>query len=277
MVALAAARARLPGAPRPVLTLHSGMCPAYLAARGERREIARAVCSSYGRVIAVSQEVAAALERCGVPPEGIAVIPAFLAAGLSPGAPPRGFAALRAARAPLFCAALGPGPVYGEDLLLEAFARARRREPRAGLVVFGRGSLDGSSARVGLSGGVLAAGELAHPQALGVVARSDVFVRPTLADGDALSVREALSLGRAVVASAVVERPPGCVLFRGGDPSALVAAMLHAARVPPTPIGRWAPVRDAFEQLLDVYRVAADGRPIPSDSSASVQAPCSSP
>src|SRR5919206_618325 len=61
LVAIAAARARLPGAPRGVLTLHSGLCPAWLAARADRREVARRVCAAYGRVVAVNDAIADAL------------------------------------------------------------------------------------------------------------------------------------------------------------------------------------------------------------------------
>ena len=44
--------------------------------------------------------------------------------------------------------------------------------------------------------------------------KSDVFVRPTNTDGDALSVREAISYNIPAVASDVVERPDGTILFR---------------------------------------------------------------
>jgi len=278
LVALAASRARLAAAPAPVLTLHSGLCPAYLAGRADRREGVRAICASFGQVIAVSVEVAAAVEGCGVPAERIAVIPAFLAAGVAPGAPPRRFAALRQARAPLFAAAIAPGPTYGVDLLLAAFAAVRAREPRAGLVVFGPGSDRGPSATVGLRGGVLALGEIDHAAALGVMAASDVFVRPTRGDGDAVSVREALSLGRPVVASAVGHRPPGCLLFPAGDAGALAAAMLEVTRLPPAaPVERTLSVRDPFEALLDIYRSLADERPAAGDRGGLGEIPCSSP
>ena len=45
----------------------------------------------------------------------------------------------------------------------------------------------------------------------------DLFLRPTSSDGDAVSVREALSLGVPVVASDCVPRPPGAVTYRTGD------------------------------------------------------------
>ena len=286
-VAHAAVRARLPGGPRPLLTLHSGLCPAFLAASPARRDAARQVCSRAGAVVAVNRELRDALLACGVPLERVTVLPAFLGSGLTPGAPPRRLAAVRQACAPLYCAAVAPTPTYGEDLLLAAFAALRRREPRAGLVVFGPGSERGPSAAIGLGGGVLALGELDHAEALAVIAACDVFVRPTRADGDALTVREALSLGRTVVASDVGHRPPGCLLFPAGDARGLGARLAEASRrAAAPPVGRVAPVRAPIEVLLELYRALAAGRappaepprttpPIPSDSSAALEAPCS--
>nr|WP_315176145.1 glycosyltransferase [uncultured Flavobacterium sp.] len=42
---------------------------------------------------------------------------------------------------------------------------------------------------------------------------SDILLRPTLSDGDSLMVREALSVGTIVVASDIVDRPEGVLLF----------------------------------------------------------------
>lgn len=47
--------------------------------------------------------------------------------------------------------------------------------------------------------------------------RTDVYVRPTSTDGDSLSVREALEAGAQVVASNVVKRPDGCLVYKQGD------------------------------------------------------------
>lgn len=50
-----------------------------------------------------------------------------------------------------------------------------------------------------------------------LIEMTDLVLRPTNTDGDALTVREALFLGKPVIASDVVTRPPGTVIFRSRD------------------------------------------------------------
>jgi glycosyltransferase involved in cell wall biosynthesis len=59
----------------------------------------------------------------------------------------------------------------------------------------------------------------------------DVFLRPTIEDGDSISVREALSLGVPVVASRVGMRPSGAILFRPGDVDEMLAKIELAMAV----------------------------------------------
>ncbi|HEX9050634.1 MAG TPA: glycosyltransferase, partial [Anaeromyxobacter sp.] len=218
LVAIAGGRARRPSSPRGVLTIHSGLCPAWLAASPRRRDVAAWACAAYARVVAVSEEIAGALAAAGVPARRIAILSPFSPSMLAPGAPPPGLVAFRAARAPLFAAALAPGRIHGADVLAAAFARVRARDPGAGLVAFGPGT-------EALAGeGILALGDVPHGAALAVIAAADVLVRPTRADGDAVSVREALALGTGVVATAVGHRPPGCLLVAPGDAAALAVA-----------------------------------------------------
>jgi hypothetical protein len=92
-------------------------------------------------------------------------------------------------------------------------------------------------------------GELPEPQALAVVQVSDVFVRPTFADGDAISVREALALGVRCVASDAAVRPNGVRCFRRGDATDLERVLGDALAAPAN-----APVRfDAGPALLHLY------------------------
>ncbi len=251
LVALAAGRARHPRAPRGVLTLHSGSAPAWLRGGTERRRLAAAACAGCGRVIAVNEEIAAELRNAGVPPVRISVLPPFSPAALDRVAPPPAFTTFRAAHAPVLAAALLDSPIYGAELLREAFAALRRRHPRAGLVVFGRGT-EGAAFR---APGTLALGEIGHGEALGMLEASDVFVRPTRADGDSVSVREALALGCRVVASEVGHRPPGCLLFPVGDAAAL-SARLEEAVVAARPGGGAGGAKtgdDPFDAIVATY------------------------
>jgi glycosyltransferase involved in cell wall biosynthesis len=267
LVALAGGRARRPGAPRGVLTIHSGLCPAYLAAGAGRRAIARAACAGYARIVAVNGGIAAALAAAGVARARIAVLPPFSPALLGPREPPEVLGPFRAAHAPLFAAALAHGAVYGADALLPAFGAVRSLLPRAGLVVFGPGT-----AGAGFAGeGILGLGLVSHGAALAAIEAADVFVRPTLADGDALSVREALALGRAVVATAAGHRPPGCLLVRPDDRAALAAGMLEAAAAPPVPAAR-PDGPDPFDALAATYAALAASRPLPDGGRDAVRA-----
>jgi glycosyltransferase involved in cell wall biosynthesis len=61
---------------------------------------------------------------------------------------------------------------------------------------------------------------------------ADIMLRPTLTDGDSLSVREALFLGKTVIASDVVTRPEGVVLYRNGSTEDLLLKMGSLIRHP---------------------------------------------
>ncbi|MEO7524384.1 MAG: hypothetical protein ABIT58_09840 [Ferruginibacter sp.] len=50
-----------------------------------------------------------------------------------------------------------------------------------------------------------------------LIENTDIVIRPTNTDGDALTVREAIFLGKASLASDVVERPAGTILFKTRD------------------------------------------------------------
>jgi glycosyltransferase involved in cell wall biosynthesis len=148
---------------------------------------------------------------------------------------------------------IAPRPEYGTEILLQAFARVRGAIAAAKLALYGPGS---DSVR---APGVHAFGELHRAQALALMGAADVFVRPTLADGDSVSVREALALGCAVVATDVGNRPPEVRLVPAGDAAALADAMAAEAAVldanparTPVPAGA-----DNLSRILSLYGVEA--------------------
>jgi glycogen synthase len=231
-----------------LITLHSGLGPGWLLENLARRALARGILAQFARVIAVSAPIRDALAQCGV--KRVEVVPAFSRQFVRPGEPPEGLAAVRASAAPLYCAMVAPRAEYGESVLLSAFARARARLPSAALALYGPGS---DSVR---EEGVIGFGELHRERALGLMAASDVFVRPTLADGDSVSVREALALGLRVVATSVGHRPPEVRLVPPGDVGALADALVALAKAGPRPAPASGAV-DSLERILSLYGVKA--------------------
>ena len=232
---------------RSAVTLHSGLLPGYLAGMPNRQRIARAALAGFGRIVAVSTAVRESLASAGVTRAKILELPAFWPGSVQPGLPSDAALAIRQRFTPLLSAAIAPSPVYGLRVLASALALLRKQRPELGCVVFGPASKELVREE---DDAIVALGELAHADALAVMRQSDLFVRPTTIDGDALSVREALSLGVRTVASDAATRPQGVQLFRTGDPFALADAIeLALAQPRPEPHGD-----DALPKLLQIYR-----------------------
>ena len=113
---------------------------------------------------------------------------------------------------------------YGFELLLGLVKRLGPLFPGVGLVLAINYVRDPEHKQMfreelrasGLEDNVLIVEELGENY-LELVRRSDIFLRPTYTEGDALSVRESLHFGVATVASDCAPRPDGCVLFKTGD------------------------------------------------------------
>ncbi len=58
--------------------------------------------------------------------------------------------------------------------------------------------------------------------------KTDVFIRPTITDGDSVSIRECLFLDTPVVASDAVKRPKGCHIFPNRDFDAMLKLTIEA-------------------------------------------------
>jgi glycosyltransferase involved in cell wall biosynthesis len=251
LLALACTLFRARDAPAPLLTVHSGLTARFLAVSRHRRALARLICQRFGLVVAVDAHVAAALAEVGAPTERLCIVPAFSARGVDPGDVPTDIADLRQRISPLLCAAVTERPVYGARALFQALPAIAKEHPAVGAVLFGPRSQElrllAQAYRV--EDRVACLGELARARAQAVISACDVFVRPTLADGDAITVREAMQLGRPVAASAVGYRPAGVALFRPGDPEELARAVLQALACGPIP----PPPMDGVAQVLELY------------------------
>jgi glycosyltransferase involved in cell wall biosynthesis len=234
-----------------ILTIHSGMSPAYLKDRGLGRLLAWTACKFYRHIIAVNSEISDVLRSLSVPEAHIEILPAFLPAPAAGMELPGDFESWSRSHDPVISTALFFRPEYGFDLLVQAVSKLRKTHPRLGCVVMG----DSESRPEGLQPHMFAIGDVTHESCLAVMARSDVFVRTTFSDGDSISVREALALGTPVVASDVVRRPAGTLSFKTGDASDLVLKVESLLSGPaPRFSVRSEPGENGIHRLLELYQ-----------------------
>ncbi len=260
------ALARLLAGPAPfVVTLHSGILPQYLGGLSRAARFAvRRLLLSVDRIACVSAATAEAVVALGVPREHVIVASPFIGEGLADAAPTP---YRRNGEILVSVMAAEPPALYGLDLVRDAFPSVVRSRPAARLVVFGTGGADRALAdelrERGFGDRVEAIGELEHDSVLALLRASDVFLRPTRADGDSMAVREALAVGCRVVASDAAVRPPGTVVFPAGDAAGFADGVDRALD---TPRGA---VRgdDGLATMVSLYR-ALGWQPRPAPTSA---------
>ena len=215
-----------------VLTIHSGLFPGYVSRLGRLgRHVTGWILRSFTAVIAVNPEIGRAMRSLGLPDGKLSVIPAFLGvreAGALAG-PDR---ALVEGRRPFLVAVAGGDrdPEMGIPTVIKALPALIEAHPGLCAVFVGwqvgrKTSAMIESARLGAN--AICLGELSHERCLQFLRHADVVVRSTFADGDAITVREALALGIPVVASDTAFRPEGVVLFRKGDSQDLADKVLQ--------------------------------------------------
>jgi len=184
------------------------------------------------RVIAVNGLIRDELLKIGLEPASVPLIPAFIPP------PATGENDSVSNQVKDFCRDKSPillatgafvkragEDLYGLEMLVNMMCSVLRTFPRAGLVVYMGGMLrsdesDFKDLLARLEAEPLKSHVLLHrsrEEFHPALHLADVFVRPTRADGDAVSVREALHLGVPSVVSDAAPRPEGVVLFKSGD------------------------------------------------------------
>lgn len=117
--------------------------------------------------------------------------------------------------------------LYGVDLAMQAFDLLRQDFPKAGLLIV-LGNPNGKTLELGKNSYLLSE----WPDEMWpLIAESDLFIRPTRSDCNAISVMEALWLGVSVVASDICERPAGTILFKSGDVGDLYEKMKQVLEI----------------------------------------------
>ncbi len=131
-------------------------------------------------------------------------------------------------------------PLYGVDIIVEAFIRASREEPTLRLVILGdgsqRASLERRLAEAGLSDRVVFEGQVSHEDLPGYFQESDLYLSASHSDGSSVSLLEAMASGLPALVSDIPGNKEWVIpgengwLFRDDDAGGLADGMVSAAR-----------------------------------------------
>jgi glycogen(starch) synthase len=269
LLALAALASSLPGR-KTVLTFHSGGYPRSPTGRSAQPfSIRGLILRRLDRVIGVNQELVDLFVRFGMPRERVRLIPPHGIANAAPASQlPGTLAGFFTTHDPVLVSVSGLEPEYDLSTQIAALGILRERYPRAGLILIGSGSLAEALivhiGRTAFAEHVFLSGDVPHTVALRAIADGTVFLRTTLYDGDAISVREALHLGTPVVATDTAPRPPEVTLVCPRDPKGLADAIgrrLATGPVKTTGVplddSPLAAVLALYEELVPVRRACA--------------------
>jgi glycogen synthase len=201
--------------------------------------VTRSALRTFDVLIAVSVEIEPSLRTVGQP---VKMIPAYLPARDEEAQLSRQAAAFMSGGANVVVAAYRlsvdhrGATIYGLETAVQAYASAARIQGDLQLAVF-LASEPGSHREHQLLRNMIAAvddeqirsriGVFYGEPLTAAFEFTSVFLRPTLTDGDAVSIREALAAGVPVVASDVVRRPRGVVTL-GFEVSQWCTAILEA-------------------------------------------------
>ena len=256
-----------------VYTNHSGNFGEWAGRQRLTRPLLRFSVSLASRVIALNEDQRQAYLSLGYPEERLPVIIPFVGACGGVSRLPTEVEAFASRHSPLICASGGWRQLYGLESFVVAFAELRQSEEFAGagavaLMSFSahdeqsyREEIQNEVAARGLADHImfLPSGQTPHEEAIALIRASDVFVRPSLHDGDSVSVREALSLGTATVASDTGLRPEGCLVYEPGNASALKRLLREACagQSSGTFVVQPSAGDESFDRTLALYRELA--------------------
>lgn len=211
------------GRGRSVLTVHSGGYPLSPAARhATPNSLQGRILRRFSRVIAVNEPISEVFHRFGLRPDRIKVIcPYSLQRPDEKVTVPTSLADFVGRHSPLLISVGGLERDYDPLFQIAAMDYIVSDFPNAGLLMVGDGSMrrevEHAAANSGHNDVIYVAGNVEHAITLHLINNSDVLLRTTLFDGDAISVREALLMGTPVIATDNGMRPDGVHLIRPGD------------------------------------------------------------
>lgn len=244
-----------------VLTLHSGGAPSAFNASGRiKKRMVVHLLRRFDRLIAVGPVLADWICDFGLEVSRVTTLSSFLPPTVTYSAEvDELLRTLRQDKRRLVLLSGFAQPHYGFHIFLDALERLPARVRAAvGVVFVWYSSVDRSYAeqlqrRLKATGSHLVLRNLAPSHFAYLMSQVDVYVRPTLFDGDGVAMREAGYLEKQVVASNVAIRPKGVEEFRSEDSADLARALTLVLANPMA--GRFTQDADAnATSMLEIYR-----------------------
>jgi glycosyltransferase involved in cell wall biosynthesis len=130
--------------------------------------------------------------------------------------------------------------LYGVDIIVEAFVRAAREEPKLRLVIVGSGSqrenLERRLAEAGLSHRAVFKGHVSHEELPAYYQNSDLYVSASHSDGSSVSLLEAMASGLPALVSDIPGNKEWVIpgengwLFKDNDAGSLADGLVSVVR-----------------------------------------------
>ncbi len=230
----------LPGK-KSVVTFHSGGYAREGVKFAEPISIRGIAFRSVDFLIGVNSQMLEMFRAYGVPEDKMSLILPFSLRQPDPNVEvPQKLLDFANANRPFLLSVGGLEPEYAHGFMIDAMETVLHNLPAAGLMIVGAGSLEKELreqiASKECSERILLVNDVEHDVVLHLIEKSDILLRLTQYDGDAISVREALFLGTPVIATDTGMRPKSV---------SLVAS-------PPT-------AEEVFQTIADVFE---KGRPV---------------
>jgi len=241
-----------------VMTLHSGgyavekiKTAHFLTAQGF-------IFRRLAKIIVVNELMTEMFVKFGVEPENIKLIPPFALSKPNKRVEiPKKFLDFWRAHKKVLLAVSALETHYDLPLQINALERVREKFPDTGLIILGSGGaekdLRSLIASKHYAEHVFLAGETTREVVLHLIERSDVLLRTTIFDGDAISIREAIFLGTPVVATDNGMRPETVRLIPMRDGAALETAIEELLSSGEKPEISAADGSENIKAVLDVY------------------------
>jgi len=245
---------------RVFLTFHSGGYSSTDEAKAAHPATSRGfVLRQLDGLIAVNHDIAGVFLRYGASPDRVHVISPWIPPSTVPDVSiPADLYQFMSKHSPLITTVGLLEPEYDLAFQIDAMEQMQERWPQAGLIIVGSGSLEErlrSQVRdKPYADHIRLCGDVPRAVTLRIIGASDIYLRTTIYDGDALSVREALHLGIPTIATDNGMRPNGVILIPVSDSEALIQA-IDAAFVSPKPrASNEATQPNNFDAVVDLYQ-----------------------